>query len=211
MYVAFNPGLLREPQPDHASAPISEESKNRKEQLRFLLFALCWLLFIYPFLSRMMETFGSSAMNKVVSENEWNSIETACTAGVDAVSDRELLAMKVFSAAGSVFVCLMTLVRIIWLAVQRHHKDSRLVQHARWTISSYRGQLRRLPIMLFIAVPIIAISQLWTIFRLRSFQQQMAQNAGNYDSDDQWTFGQIAAVTIFVPVAVECCFAWLCS
>ena len=171
MYVAFNPGLLREPQSDHASAPKRKESKDRKEQLRFLLFALCWLLFIYPFLSRMMETFGSSGIHPaVVNVVEWNSIEAACTAGVDALSDREILAMNVFSVVGSVFVCLMTLAKIIWLAVQRHHKDSRLVQHVHWTISRYRGQLRRLPIVVFIAIPIMAISQLWTIFRLRSFQ-----------------------------------------
>lgn len=212
MYVAFNPGLLREPQPDHAGALAGEKKKDRKEQLRFVLFALCWLLFIYPFLSRMMETFGPSAINKgqVVSANEWDSIETLCTAGVDSISTREILAMDFFSVAGSVFVCLMTLTKIIWLAVQRHHKDSRLVQRILIEFSKHRTQLRRVPVIaLFVAMPIIAVSQLWTIFRLRSFQRQMARNAGNYDADGQWTFGQIAAVTIFVPVGVECCFAWL--
>lgn len=212
MYVAFNPGLLREPQPDHAGALAGEKKKDRKEQLRFVLFALCWLLFIYPFLSRMMETFGPSAINKgqVVSANEWDSIETLCTAGVDSISTREILAMDFFSVAGSVFVCLMTLTKIIWLAVQRHHKDSRLVQRILIEFSKPSTQLRRVPVIaLFVAMPIIAVSQLWSIFRLRSFQRQMARNAGNYDADGQWTFGQIAAVTIFVPVGVECCFAWL--
>ena len=212
MYVAFNPDLLREPQQDHASAPSGEKKKDRKEQLRFLLFALCWLLFIYPFLSRMMETFGPSAINKgqVISANEWDSIETLCTAGVDAISTHETLAMNFFSVAGSVVVCLMTLTKIIWLAVQRHHKDSRLVQRILIEFSKHSTQLRRVPVItLFVAMPIIAISQLWTIFRLRGFQQQMARNAGNYDADGQWTFGQIVAVTIFVPVGVECSFAWL--
>lgn len=212
MYVAFNPDLLREPQQDHASALAGEKRKDRKEQLRFLLFALCWLLFIYPFLSRMMETFGPNVINKdqIISTNEWDSIETLCTAGVDAISTHETLAMDFFSVAGSIFVCLMTLTKIIWLAVQRHNKDSRLVQRILIELSKHSTQLHRVPpLALFVAMPIIAISQLWTIFRMRGFQQQMARNAGNYDADGQWTFGQIAAVTIFVPVGVECCFAWL--
>ncbi len=211
MYVAFNPELLREPQPEQAGTLNGQKSKDRKEQLRFLLFALCWLLFIYPFLSRMMETLGPSAVQnpQIISTNDWDIIETACTAGVDAVSDREILAMDIFSVLGSVFVCLVALTKIIWLALQRQHKDSRLVRGVRGLWSKRRSQVSLLPIVLFVAIPIIAISQLWTVFRLRSFQQQMAQNAGNDDPDGQWTFGQIAAVTIFVPVAVECCFAWL--
>lgn len=212
IYVAFNPGFIREPQQDHVSPLKGQKSKDRKEQLRFLLFALCWLLFVYPFLSRMMETLGPSAVNnsKIISTNDWLLIEATCTAGVDAVSNQEILAMDIFSVAGSVFVSIMALTKIIWLAIQRHHKDSRFVQRVRGSSSSKSSrQLSRLPIVLFVAIPIIAISQLWTIFRLRSFQEQIARNAGNDDSDGQWTFGQIAAVTIFVPVAVECCFAWL--
>ena len=211
MYVAFNPGLIREPQLGQASSTQSEKIKDRKEQLRFLLFALCWLLFIYPFLSRMMETFGPNAIHKaqIVTAIEWDSIETLCTAGVRSVTNQELLAMNFFSVAGSIFVCLMTLTKIIWLAVHRHHKDSRLAQRVRRVWFKNSSWFRGLPTVLFIGLPIFAVSQLWTIFRLRRFQQQMAQNAGNSDTDGQWTFGQIAAVTIFVPVAVEVCFVWL--
>ena len=210
MYVAFNPRLLREPQPEPVGTLKGQQCKNRKEQLRFLLFALCWLLSIYPFLSRMMETFGQSAINsRIISANEWDSIEASCTAGVDTVSDRELLAMNVFSVAGSLFVSLVTLTKITWLALQRHHEDSRPVRRVHGVWVRNRARLRQSPIVLFVAIPIIAASQLWIVFRLRGFQKQVARNAGNYDSDGQWTFGQIAAVTIFVPVAVECCFAWL--
>ncbi len=210
MYVAFNPELLREPQPEQTGTLKGQKRKDRKEQLRFLLFALCWLLFMYPFLSRVMETYGPGAVHYFTfTPPGWKLIETACNASVDAVSDREILAMDIFSVLGSVFVCLVALTKIIWLALQRQHKDSRLVRGVRGLWSKRRSQVSLLPIVLFVAIPIIAISQLWTVFRLRSFQQQMAQNAGNDDPDGQWTFGQIAAVTIFVPVAVECCFAWL--
>ena len=212
LYVAFNPGLLREPHRGHVSTTKAQRSQERKEQLRFLLFALCWLLSIYPFLSRMTETFGPSAIggkSQVISTNDWNMIEAACTVGVDALSNHEVIAIDFFSVAGSVFVCLLALVKIVWLALQRHHKNSWLLQRLRARYPIKDSRLSRLCIVIFTAVPVIAVSQLWTIFRLRSVQQQIAQNAGNDDTDSQWTFGQIAAVTIFVPVAVECCFAWL--
>jgi len=61
----------------------------------------------------------------------------------------------------------------------------------------------------FIGIPITATSQLWTILRLRGFQEQVSQASRNQDTDGQWTFGQIAAMTIFVPVLVESWFAWL--
>lgn len=63
--------------------------------------------------------------------------------------------------------------------------------------------------VLLIVIPIVAISQLWTVFRYRSLQQQVSQATGNQNVDSQWTFGQVAAVTIFAPVVVECWFAWL--
>ena len=212
MYVAFNPGLLREPLPDHPRAVKDQKLKDRKEQLRFLLFALCWLLFVYPFLSRMMETFGPSAIggkSEVISTNEWNVIEAACTTNVEVLSNNETIAMDFFSVTGSVVVCLLVLSKIIWLAVQRHNQESWLVQRVHRLLRKNSSQQSRLPIVLFIAIPIIAASQLWTVFRLRRFQNQIARNAGNADSDSQWTFGQIVAVTVFVPVIVECCFAWL--
>lgn len=211
-YIAFNPDLLRDPVTQRHSSPKSQESKDRREQLRFLLFAICWMLFVYPFLSRMMETFGPSMIggdDQVISTSDWDIVAAVCTANVDAITNKETLAMKFFSVVGSVFICVLAIIRIIWLSMVRQHKESRLVHHIRDRWLQKSRLKAQIPIVLFIAVPLIAISQLWTIFRLRSFQNAIAQASDNQDIDSQWTFGQIAAVTIFVPVAVECWFSWL--
>ena len=210
-YVAFNPSLLR-----HQSAETpsrSQKSKDRKAQLRFLLFALCLLLFIYPFFSRMMETFGPSMIggsSNIISTSEWDIIQSMCLANVDPITSKEVVAMDVFSVAGSLFVCSLGLTKVIWLAIKKHHGQSLFVQYFHnWSFKwRYSTQLA---LALFVLVPIIAVSQLWTIFRLRRFQEQVSANSGNVDSDTQWTFGQIVAVTIFVPVLVECWFTWLCG
>ena len=210
-YVAFNPGLLRY---QSAHTPSRDQkSKDRKEQLRFLLFALCLLLFIYPFLSRMIETFGPSMIgrnSKIISTSEWDVIQSMCVADVDPITSKEIVAMDVFSVAGSLFVCLLGLTKVIWLAIKKHHGQSRFGQYVHERSSKWR-HTTQLALVLFIPVPIIAVSQLWTVFRLRKFQEQISANSGNADSDTQWTFGQIVAVTIFVPVLVECWFTWLCE
>ena len=210
-YVAFNPGLLR--YQSTQTLPRSQKSKDSKEQLRSLLFALCLLLFIYPFLSRMMETFGPSMIggnSNIISTSEWDIIQSMCVANADPITSKEVVAMDVFSVAGSLFVCLLGLTKVIWLAIKKHHGQSQFVQYvhnrsSKWTHTT------QLAVALFVLVPIIAVSQLWTVFRLRRFQEQVSANSGNADSDGQWTFGQIVAVTVFVPVLVECWFTWQCE
>lgn len=212
MYVAFNSDLLREPLSITKTSGKRQKIKDRKEQLRFLLFVVCWVISIYPFLSRMIETFGSSMMggnNAVISTSEWNSVQAVCLADANSITQKEMTAMDFFAVAGSLLVCLPTLTKIVWLAIQRQHGDSRLVDYVQKYLLRRKGQKNRLLMALFIAIPVIAISQLWTILRLRGFQQQVSQASGNQNIDGQWTFGQIAAVTIFVPVLVECWFAWL--
>ena len=211
-YVAFNLALLRDPVAQGVSGQNNQGSIDRREQLRFLLFALCWMLFMYPFLSRMIETFGASMIggnNKVISTNDWNTISEVCIGNVNQITSQEILAMNFFSVVGSLFICLLAAAKIIWPAITRQHGKSRIVRY-------FQDRWLKIPsvqhwalIALFMAVPTLAISQLWTASRLRSYQKQISQVSGNQDSDGQWTFGQVAAVTIFVPVVVECWFAWL--
>ncbi|KAK0515366.1 hypothetical protein JMJ35_002745 [Cladonia borealis] len=210
-YVAFSPGLLRYQSTRTVSR--SQKSKDSKEQLRFLLFALCLLLFIYPFLSRMMETFGPSMIggnSNIISTSEWDIIQSMCVANADPITSKEVVAMDVFSVAGSLFVCLLGLTKVTWLAIKKHHGQSQFVQYVHNRSSKWRHTTQR-AVALFVLVPIIAVSQLWTVFRLRRFQEQVSANSGNADSDAQWTFGQIVAVTVFVPVLVECWFTWQCE
>ncbi|KAL6713684.1 hypothetical protein ACLMJK_009149 [Lecanora helva] len=211
-YSSFNSDLLRDPRNDRSGDSEKKETRtDRRGDLRFLLFALCWMLFIYPFLSRMMETFGPSKVggdNHVISTNDWDIIVATCTRNVSTISDREETAMKIFSVAGSIPVCVLAIGKIVWLAMIRQHEESRLVHYVEARLIEKAAIQSQLTVALLVSIPIIAVSQLWTILRLRTFQKQIAQASGNEDLDSQWTFGQIASVTVFVPVAVECWFSW---
>ncbi|KAL8831649.1 MAG: hypothetical protein Q9170_005203 [Blastenia crenularia] len=204
LYIAYLPQLLQ-------SQDLSKQSskQNAKESLRFGLFAVCWLLSMYPFYSKMVGYFGPSLIgngpNQVISNDEWNVIAGMCTAGVKDISDEELIAMQFFGVSGSLFVCICALLKIIWLGLQRQHEDSRLVQRIR----KHRVDVGpKISVLFLTLLPIFAISQIWTILRLRGFQADISKNTGNSDFDSEWTFGQIAAITVFAPVTVECWFRW---
>jgi hypothetical protein len=59
-----------------------------------------------------------------------------------------------------------------------------------------------------IVVSIALVVQFWALFRFRQLQRDMIEAAGGDFSDEQWTFGQIVAVAVFVPVLAEVMFLW---
>lgn len=139
---------------------------------------------MYPFYSKMVGYFGPSLIGngpqQVISDDEWSVIAATCTANVNDISGQELDAMKFFGVAGSLFVCICALVKIIWLGMQRQHEDSRFV---RW-IRTYQFDVGpKISILFLVLLPIFAISQIWTILRLRQFQADISKNTGNVDFD----------------------------
>lgn len=190
VYVNLLPQLL------HGSKRTEQQSNgNRiaKEHLRIGQFSLCWLLSMYPFYSKIIDHFGPSLIgdgpHQVISNKSWSIIYTMCTAKVEPISKKELFAMQVLGLAGSLFVCICVLLKVTWLALQRQHGHLRLVRwiHVHGVII---GQ--KISIVFLVVLPAFAVGQIWTIFRLRRFQADIAKNTGNVDLDDDWTFGQVA-------------------
>jgi len=50
---------------------------------------------------------------------------------------------------------------------------------------------------------------LWGFWRLRGLQRALAKTLGGYYEGDEWGFGQVMAITIFVPIFVEMLFVWI--
>ncbi|KAL9600982.1 MAG: hypothetical protein Q9219_002804 [cf. Caloplaca sp. 3 TL-2023] len=204
MYVAYTPQLLQ--------CPSSEEQSTKndaKQNLRFGLFSLCWLLSMYPFYSKMVGYFGPSLIGngtkQVIADDEWNIVPAMCTAHTKDISSEELVGIKCFGVSGSVFVCICALLKVIWLALQRQHTKSYLIH---WIRSHQVDLGSKISVTFLTLLPIFAISQIWTILKLRRFQAEISNITGNVDLDSRWTFSQIAAVTLFTPVLIECWFHW---
>lgn len=88
-----------------------------------------------------------------------------------------------------------------WFADTRHRQS----QQSTWMIGIVRGMLLLVPISL--AVPL-----LWGFWRLRELQGQLAvANTGGQGEAGDWGFGQVMAITIFLPVGVEMVSVGVCS
>jgi hypothetical protein len=57
-----------------------------------------------------------------------------------------------------------------------------------------------------VLVFVLLAIQFWGFFRLHSFQKDITTTAGGDFPDEQWTFGQIVAVVVYMPVVVEVVF-----
>ncbi|KAL8771717.1 MAG: hypothetical protein Q9209_002908 [Squamulea sp. 1 TL-2023] len=204
LYVTFLPQLLHGPRSEQQSP-----TQIAKQKLRFGLFSVCWLLSLYPFYSKMVGYFGPSLIGngegQVISDDEWDVIQAACTSNVEDVSKRELIAMHFFGVAGSLFVSICAISKVIWFGLQRQHENSKAVQ---WIRRHHISIGPKITVLFLMLLPTFAISQIWTIWRLRRFQEGVSRNTGNESLDNLWTFGQIASITVFVPVLVECAFRW---
>ena len=127
-----------------------------------------------------------------------------CFVGVDGLTVKEGRAIEVFGIIGSLFVLVLILFLVVRQVMMR--LAVKLPSFCSFRLTPSRKTA--LNILFIIVIPMIAISQFWTIFRLRSLQREMAKTAGNDDLDNDWTFGQIVAVTVFIPVFVETWYAW---
>lgn len=127
-----------------------------------------------------------------------------CLVGVHRLTDTESKLMEAFSIAGSLFMALMV---ICWVICQILASRDVYIPLFRPRITT-QARKTAFRTMLMVVLPVLAVTQFWTIFRLRGLQREMSKTAGNDDLDNDWTFGQIVAVTVFLPVLVEMWSAW---
>lgn len=220
MYAMCIPGLLQDLRVGVNQVLKRQAAQNSREKLRFFLFIVCWLLSVYPFFSKMINTFGpkftNSTRHPVMDKNyattnaAWDMLQTMCIGDVQPVTNAETLAMNFFGITGSLFVSLCAVIKLALYAVKSKYPSSALLKFFRQR--GFKAAILASPLSsaFFLIRPVIAISQIWTVLRLRQYQQQISTASDNQDLDDQRTFGQVAATTVFVPVLIECCFEWFC-
>lgn len=191
---------------------IGESSREASQQQRFVLLVLCWLLAFYPFFSKMNAVFRSwpSGIIPQTGPNSFGVIEDMCTKRVAKLSVAESGLMTAFEILSYVPLSVIILGRVFWLGLEKHHSDSKTFA----TLLDWRHKYLKNRTAAWMrtgclaAIPLLACGLLWTVLRTQRFQQQIAAaicNGGTNcgDTDAQWTFGQVVAITIFAPVVVE--------
>lgn len=142
----------------------------------------------------------------IISSEQFATIEEICYQSVQVISKAEDRLMIALAILSFVPLSLLAVGRVIVLGVRKHHAQSKI--YAEMLIALKRGDAgRRLRMGLVLTmglIPLVACGLLWTVVRVQQFQKQMAEATGSGFADGQWTFGQVVAVTVFVPVLVEC-------
>lgn len=101
----------------------------RRGNSRLYLFILCWMLSLYPFLSRMIQTYGPSKIGEgggtVISTPDYTIIWQLCNEGVIPVTFRETQATNASGITSWVVISIFAIAAMVGLGVERNHPDSR--------------------------------------------------------------------------------------
>jgi len=186
-------------------------NKDRKNY-RLFLFCGCWLFFFYNFMSQMIGDFGPSQVGQgtgpggatIITTDEWNNLTSLCLSGVEYLSTAEQKVLSGFGAAGSITITTYGLLSLLWFITTRRFPETAKVVRHKFSLDFLQKNRKQNTIWFVIfLVPLLTIPQLWGVLRLRAIQKGLANATGNVYVDNQWTFGQVVAVMIFIPVFTE--------
>lgn len=185
----------------------------RRECLRHYLFILCWMLSLYPFLSRLIETYGPSKIgdgdDAAISNADWTIIWAACHEDVVEVSGKEMDMVNATGITSWLFISIFAIASMVGFGVRRNHPNSNLnlvIDQASLLPEEDRKSSRRTTAVawaIMVVVPLFSALQFWAYFRLQKYQRDISKATGGADADVEWGFGQVVALTLFVPILVE--------
>jgi hypothetical protein len=204
----------------------NRESKRNSYNFRLLLFSLLAVLFFYPFMSQAIHNWAPSRIGEgkgpggetLVTNEEFKRVQEMCFGTVNYLAfwESQLL------AATEMVASLLIYLYMIWHLVTSHIRrmDSveedmggvtgrlLLVEGRMGTIWKRSKPLRTLYLLIPATLDGIL---LYCIFRLRNIQAQMAYGLDEQYAGNEWGFGQIVSIVMFVPVLVDMAFTgWTC-
>ncbi|EKJ70973.1 hypothetical protein FPSE_08832 [Fusarium pseudograminearum CS3096] len=195
---------------------------NVKHNSRLLLLSTTVALSFYPFLSRCIYAFSVSPIGNgegsEVSSIDWSTIEDMCF----PKKYRHLGKTMTYRSLNGLELTASLIVYLFsfWLLAGLPKMHSRLIEK---TIAdqgleaepSWRERVNRwfsdrpfvAVVPLFVVVG-LSVPLLWVIFTLRKVQEDMSENMGQEYAGNEWGFGQIVSIVLFIPVAVEMAYQW---
>ena len=175
-----------------------------RPRLQFGILCVSWLLFMYIFLSRMINNFGPSQIGSgggaVISNEDFEIIVEMCFAGKKP-STSEDFAFQFFAVTASLLLSLPIVGRLTWSVATAWLP--RLTDKMGRRFRCYQTLTPAVDLLLLGYVLVLGVAQLWVIVRLRETQAVFAQSIGEEDVDGNWAFGQIVALLAFVPVFLD--------
>jgi hypothetical protein len=191
------------------SLVILNHINKKKSGYRLFLFYVCWVFYFYTFISTMIGEFapsqiGAGAGNNgitIITTEEWDQLTDLCLSGVPALSSIEQTVLRAFSATGSLLVATYGLGQLLWFIAERQWPNqTKKLRTKGYAILPERELTPCLITVWIVLLTIVTIPLFWGIFKLRGYQEALANASSNAYVDNQWTFGQVVAIMIFTPV-----------
>ncbi|KAK4461510.1 hypothetical protein QBC42DRAFT_347186 [Cladorrhinum samala] len=205
---------------------INNREVKKRASYRLALFTFTVCVSLYPFYSRSILNFAETQIGEGKGEGgatyatdaEWAAVTRACfgPGGRVVLTERGHEIIRAFQLLASLSVVLFTVGALVPPGLRRLN-DNYGRHPARDWIGEKVGGITRfvreennrwLRYVLITVPTLLAAPLVWGFFRLRSLQCQLSsRTAGHYEANE-WGFGQVMAITIFLPVVVEVIFVW---
>ena len=183
-----------------------QDLQDKRSELRLCVIALVWILFLITFLCRMISSYSKkevgSGANAAITSDEETAIEDLCLGNLRGFSRTESIMIEVFSIVGSLWVLCVVAAALIRECLW----DSNLKGLASLQRQMFRPNTESTLLIVNVAALLVfSVPLFWALMSLRRWQNQFAEDLGQHAVSKQWSFGQILAVVVFVPVLLE---AW---
>lgn len=204
----------------------SRESKRNSHNFRLLLFSLLAVLFFYPFVSQAIHNWASSRIGEgkgpggetLVTNMEFKRVQEMCFGTVNYLAFWESQLLAATEMVASLLIYLFMIWHLITAHIQRMDSDEEDIGWITGGLLLIKGRMetmwkRSKPLRtLYLLIPATLDGiLLYCIFRLRNIQAQMAHGLGGQYAGNEWGFGQIVSIVMFVPVLMDMAFTgWTC-
>jgi len=206
---------------------IDRDNKIQKRQsYRLWLFSVTVVAALYPFFSSCVRYWAPSVVGEgagedgvtYVTDAEWAAITHVCFGQIVQFPSRsnvEGIALGVIHLTSGFFIffyaasiILPSILRIVDAIITRGQGGGILRQGIRSLCQKVSHIYQQPSVMyLMVAVPLcLGAGLMWAFWMLRKLQQQLASTAGGSYEGNEWGFGQVMAITVFVPVGAEMLF-----
>ena len=184
-----------------------EEHKGRDaHDLMLIWVTMTWLLFLIIFVCEMTQHYAAGQVGEgpgaVISDDEAANIFELCFAGVNTSGLLSGTTGEAFEIGGSLYASLLG-VGLLWDAWVG-------IKHRAWRVEFWQAAgRRRLAGILAVAATLFwGIPLIIAILQHRQVQASLARSLAVGTDDDRWSFGQIVAVVVFLPVLFEVLYQW---
>jgi len=185
-----------------------------REGFNFSIVCGVWALHCYIFYSRCKDNWGPSITDEgIIRPQEWDIIVKACypPGDVGGLLGRDHYLLNICAMIGSLGASIVVIGRVVYLVIEPVDTTVLTGAISKWLRISDVPQawmgLRR--VVCLVLFPLITGTQFFAIIQIRRRQRRLAMHIGAEFVDDQWGFGQVVAVVVWVLVLIDYGYAYI--